>query len=76
MARCVVCEKITSGSLEFCQNCYRQHKTDIKDKKPWVKALKNDAQKERRRRDREFNDTSLDAILDWKYFDSVNQLKK
>lgn len=64
MARCVSCERPTSGSLEFCQRCYGQFKDDIREKKPWVKALKNDAQRERRRREREFNDTSLDAIMD------------
>lgn len=64
MAKCVNCEKPTSGSLEFCQRCYNQFKEDIKDKKPWVKVLKNDAQRERRRREREFNDVSLDAIQD------------
>lgn len=64
MSRCVICERVTSGSLEFCKKHYTDHKDDIRDKKPWVKSLKNDAQRERRRREREFNDTSLDAILD------------
>lgn len=64
MSRCVVCERPTSGSLEFCKIHYTDFKEDIKDKKPWVKALKNEAQRERRRRDKEFNDISLDSILD------------
>jgi hypothetical protein len=64
MAKCVVCEKPTSGSLEFCQKCYNSNKDDIKDKKPWTRVLKNDAQRERRRRDREFEDVSLDQIMD------------
>ena len=64
MSRCVVCERPTSGSLEFCKNHYTAFKDDIKDKKPWVRALKNEAQRDRRRRDKEFNDVSLDAILD------------
>jgi hypothetical protein len=64
MSRCVVCERPTSGSLEFCKSHYTDFKEDIKDKKPWVKALKNEAQRERRRRDKEFSDLSLDAILD------------
>jgi hypothetical protein len=63
-ARCVVCDDPTSGSLEFCKNCYNQNKDDVRDKKPWVRALKNDAQRERRRRQREYEDTSLDAIID------------
>ena len=67
MARCVVCEKSTEGSLEFCQVCYRSYKTDIKAKKSWVRVLKNDSQRERRRREREYQDTSLDAILDREY---------
>jgi hypothetical protein len=64
MASCVVCEKATSGSLEFCGKHYNQFKDDIKDKKPWVKSLKNDAQRERRRREREYEDTSLDKMMD------------
>lgn len=67
MARCVVCEKSTSGSLEFCQIHYKMHKEDILLKKPWVKALKNDAQRERRRNEREQENTSLDQILDATY---------
>jgi hypothetical protein len=60
----VLCEKQTSGSLEFCKVCYNDNKTDIMDKKPWVRALKNEAQRERRRREKEFEDVSLDAIMD------------
>lgn len=62
MAECVVCERKTSGSLEFCQKHYTQYRDDIKEKKPWVRVLKNDAQRERRRRDREFGDQSLEAM--------------
>jgi hypothetical protein len=61
---CVVCERTTSGSLEFCARHYQEYKQDIKDHKPWVKALKNDAQRERRRREREYDNTSLDAIME------------
>lgn len=67
MARCVVCETITSGSLEFCKKHFNQHKGDIADKKPWVRELKNDAQRQRRQREKEFNNTSLDAIMDRQY---------
>jgi hypothetical protein len=67
MARCVVCEKLTSGSLEFCKVHYRLHKKDIEDKKPWVKELKNDAQRQRRLREKEFNNTSLDQMMDRQY---------
>ena len=67
IAKCVVCERSTSGSLEFCQIHYREYEDDIRDKKPWVRVLKNDAQKERRRREKEFEDTSLDQILDRDY---------
>jgi hypothetical protein len=64
MAKCVLCERQTSGSLEFCTLCYREYKGDIKDKKPWVRAVKNDAQRERRRREKEMNDTSLDVLME------------
>lgn len=63
MGRCVVCEKATSGSLEFCKIHYRFYNDDIKNRKPWVKALKNDAQKERRRKEKEFDNISLDALI-------------
>jgi hypothetical protein len=64
MSRCVICEHPTSGSLEFCKKHYTDFKEDINDKRPWVRALKNEAQRERRRRDKEYSDISLDAILD------------
>jgi hypothetical protein len=60
----VICEKPTSGSLEFCKGHYNEHKEDILDKKPWIKSLKNDEQRERRRRKREYDDVSLDSIID------------
>lgn len=63
----MVCEATTSGSLEFCKIHYRAHKDDIEQKKPWVRALKNEAQRERRRKAREYEDTSLDKILDSTY---------
>lgn len=63
IGRCVVCEKATSGSLEFCKIHYRHYHDDIKERKPWVKALKNEAQKERRRKDKEFDNISLDALI-------------
>jgi len=67
MSRCVVCDKATSGSLDWCRRHYNEHKEDILDKKQWVKALKNDSQRERRRREKEFADVSLDNILDRTY---------
>jgi len=67
VSKCVVCDKPTSGSLEFCAKDYKIHKNEILDKKPWVRILKNDAQRERRRRERELNDTSLDQIMDNQY---------
>lgn len=63
ISKCVVCERPTSGSLEFCRKHYQDHKKDIEDKKPWVKALKNDAQRERRRKERE-QEVSLDALME------------
>lgn len=69
MSTCVICEKSTSGSLEFCQKHYKQYQTDIKDKRPWVRVLKNDAQRERRRKEREYDNASLDQIMD-RYTDS------
>lgn len=67
ISRCVVCDRVTSGSLEFCQIHYKEHKDDILSKKPWVKSLKNEAQRERRRNERERENTSLDEILDNAY---------
>lgn len=67
MGTCVVCEHKTSGSLEFCKIHYQQFKSEIADKRPWVRVLKNDAQRERRRREKEFDNTSLDAIADRSY---------
>lgn len=64
MATCEICETPTSGSLEFCREHYRQWKDDIKGKAPWVRILKNDAQRERRRREKEFNNQSLDQMLE------------
>ncbi len=67
MARCVVCDTITSGSLEFCKRHYNEHKEDITNKKPWVRALKNEAQRERRRNNKEYDNASLDQIMDSEY---------
>lgn len=67
MARCVVCEDATSGSLDWCRKHYHEYQDEIKGKKPWTKALKNEAQRERRRREKEFNNVSLDGILDREY---------
>jgi hypothetical protein len=61
---CVVCDRRTSGSLNFCKIHYEEYRDDIDQKKPWVRALKNEVQRDRRRREREINDTSLDAIMD------------
>lgn len=57
----------TSGSLEFCRDCYKTHRDDIMNKRPWVKVLKNFEQRERRRREREFDNVSLDQVLDNRY---------
>ena len=43
------------------------HKEDINEKRPWVRELKNDAQRQRRLREKEFNNTSLDEIQDRQY---------
>lgn len=67
MARCCVCEFPTSGSLEFCRVHYDEFRDDISQKKPWVRELKNDAQRERRRNKKEFDNMSLDAIMDREY---------
>lgn len=67
MGECVVCSKSTSGSLQFCEVDYKRHKKAILDKKPWVRALKNEASREKRRKKREYADTSLDEIEDYKY---------
>lgn len=68
MGVCVACDKNkTSGSLEFCRVCYNLYKEEIKGKKPWTRFLKNEEQRERRRKEREFNDASLDQIMDKSY---------
>lgn len=67
MSKCIVCDKSTSGSLDWCRKHYYEYKEDIIEKKSWVRALKNDSQRERRRREKEFMDTSLDAIIDRSY---------
>jgi hypothetical protein len=53
MGICAICEGQTLSSLEFCNKCFRTHREDIQDKKPWVRTVKNAAQKERRRRIKE-----------------------
>lgn len=68
IAKCVVCEKPTSGSLEFCRVHYHMYKEEIRDKKPWVRELKNAAQRERRRREKEYDNVSLDQIIDPKLY--------
>ena len=67
MGKCVVCEKLTSGSLEFCKLHFTQHKSDILDKRPWVKIMKNDAQRQRRQREKDLNNVSLDQLVDRQY---------
>jgi hypothetical protein len=67
MSVCLVCERRTSGSLEFCKVHYNEYKNDIMEKKPWVRAIKNEAQRERRRKEREFDNVSLDQIMDRSY---------
>lgn len=67
MGCCTICEGSTLGGLEFCSLCYRENKEDIKGKKPWVRVIKNAAQKERRRKIRESNDTSLEGLLENRY---------
>ena len=67
MSKCVICELNTSGSLEFCRTHYNEYKEDIIEKKTWVRVMKNEAQRERRRREKEFENTSLDQILDRSY---------
>ncbi len=62
-----MCESPTSGSLDWCRVHYHEYKDDIKDKKSWTRALKNEAQRERRRREKEFDNVSLDGILDREY---------
>ncbi len=67
MGSCIGCERATSGSLDWCQRCYKVHKDDILNKEEWVRSLKNASQRERRRREKEYADTSLDAIIDRRY---------
>lgn len=67
MGRCVVCDKLTSGSLEFCKVHFKIHKEDIIEKKPWVKTMKNDAQRQRRQREKDLNNVSLDQLVDRQY---------
>ena len=67
VAECVICSRKTSGSLEFCRIHYGEYKEDILNKRPWVRVLKNEAQRERRRKEREFDYASLDEIMDRSY---------
>ena len=67
MGACVVCEKRTSGSLDWCQKHYADHKKAILEHEPWTRSLKNASQRERRRREKEYENTSLDQILDRRY---------
>jgi len=67
MGRCVVCDHLTSGSLEFCKKHFNDHKQEILDKKPWVKIMKNDAQRQRRQREKDLNNVSLDQLVDRQY---------
>jgi hypothetical protein len=64
MSRCVVCEAATSGSLDWCRTHYYEYEDDIKDKKPWTRAWKNEAQRSRRQREKEWDNVSLDGIID------------
>jgi len=68
LSSCVICERRTSGSLDWCREHYNLYKDEIKDKKPWVRSLKNDSQRERRRREKEFENVSLDAIIDRQFY--------
>jgi hypothetical protein len=43
------------------------YKDDVVEKKSWVRVLKSDAQRSRRRREKEYGDVSLDEILDRRY---------
>ena len=63
----MVCEAPTSGSLDWCRVHYHEYKDDIKDKKSWTRALKNQAQRELRQREKEFDNVSLDGIIDREY---------
>ena len=67
MGRCVVCDRLTSGSLEFCKIHFKEHKEDIMDKKAWTKVMKNDAQRQRRQREKDLNNVSLDQLVDRQY---------
>ena len=67
MGMCVSCERRTSGSLDWCMNCYKTYKKEILDKEGWVKSLKNASQRERRRREKEYQDVSLDEMMDKRY---------
>ena len=67
MGKCVVCDGPTSGSLEFCRVDYNLYKDEIKGKKGWVRTLKNFEQRERRRKEKEFDNVSLDYIMDRSY---------
>ena len=62
-----MCEAPTSGSLDWCRIHYHEYEGEIKDKKPWTRALKNEAQRERRRREKDYDKVSLDGILDREY---------
>lgn len=62
-----MCDKNISGGLSFCRQHYKEYKDEITEKKPWVRMLRSEAQKQRLRREREYGDTSLEGIMDAEY---------
>lgn len=64
LGACVACGRATSGSLEWCAKHYKEFQRDIKEHKPWTRLLKNEEQRDRRRRKKEHNDQSLDEMLE------------
>ncbi len=54
-SRCCICDNIIFPGFDFCQSCYSKYNTDILGKVPWVKEVKNSAQRERRRKKKEQN---------------------
>lgn len=61
---CITCEAEVWGPFDLCRNCYPIYKEDLKV--PWMKTLRNNAQKRRRQsvKDSEYGLMSLDKLME------------
>jgi hypothetical protein len=69
MLGCVVCGK--PAWIDFCATDYKMWKEAILNKEPWVRELKNDGQRERRRINKEWVNVSLDNLMEREFDDKT-----